>query len=219
MISQKIFIVMFYEVLKSSLSNIKKFSEVTKTTKMVRAVEFNEEVTKHSVHTLVFRSLKRTHDMFVSDHGSLPDVDDEAEQVLRSVKSRAMYGEVKQRVDQVRRQGGGETPAAPADSVQESGAVQLYQPPDMMAGAARVGNNTSSSSAMSIISGGASAGSQSSTQVAIRKAASMPKPSWHAPWKLYRVISGKKYFYQNCVYMMFVRSHGLGEVLYSGAGQ
>ena len=34
---------------------------------MVRAVDFNEEVTKHSVHTLVFRSLKRTHDMFVSD--------------------------------------------------------------------------------------------------------------------------------------------------------
>ena len=31
---------------------------------------------------------------------------------------------------------------------------------------------------------------QSSTQVAIRKAPSMPKPSWHAPWKLYRVISG-----------------------------
>ena len=37
---------------------------------MVRAVDFNEEVTKHSVHTLVFRSLKRTHDMFVSDQAT-----------------------------------------------------------------------------------------------------------------------------------------------------
>ena len=34
---------------------------------MVKEMQFNEEVTKHSVHTLVFRSLKRTHDMFVSD--------------------------------------------------------------------------------------------------------------------------------------------------------
>ena len=37
---------------------------------------FNEEVTRHSVHTLVFRSLKRTHDMFLSDAGQLPALDD-----------------------------------------------------------------------------------------------------------------------------------------------
>lgn len=36
-----------------------------------------EEVQRHSVHTLVFRSLKRSHDMFVSDQGLLPDVDEE----------------------------------------------------------------------------------------------------------------------------------------------
>ena len=70
-----------------------------------------------------------------------------------------------------------------------SGAVQLYQAPDMMAGAARV--NTGPSGAVSVVGGGGTgAGSQSSTQVAIRKAPTMPKPVWHAPWKLYRVISG-----------------------------
>lgn len=42
---------------------------------VLRSNDFNEEVTKHSVHTLVFRSLKRTHDMFVSDQGNLPDED------------------------------------------------------------------------------------------------------------------------------------------------
>lgn len=43
---------------------------------MVKEMQFNEEVTKHSVHTLVFRSLKRTHDMFVSDQvcGAIRDV-------------------------------------------------------------------------------------------------------------------------------------------------
>lgn len=30
-------------------------------------------VTKHTVHTLVFRSLKRTHDTFIADHGCMPE--------------------------------------------------------------------------------------------------------------------------------------------------
>ena len=33
-------------------------------------------VVKHSVHTLVFRSLKRTHDMFLSEEGQ-PILEDE----------------------------------------------------------------------------------------------------------------------------------------------
>lgn len=35
-----------------------------------------EDVQKHSVHTLVFRSLKRSHDLFVSNQ-ALPLEDDE----------------------------------------------------------------------------------------------------------------------------------------------
>ena len=31
------------------------------------------DVARHTVHTLVFRSLKRTHDTFIADHGCLPD--------------------------------------------------------------------------------------------------------------------------------------------------
>ena len=69
---------------------------------MVKNTDFNEEVTKHSVHTLVFRSLKRTHDMFVSDQGNLPDNDKEAEALLWKVKSKSVYGQVQQKVDQVR---------------------------------------------------------------------------------------------------------------------
>ena len=47
-----------------------------------------EEVTRHSVHTLVFRSLKRTHDMFLSDAGSLPEADEKAEELWRKTKAR-----------------------------------------------------------------------------------------------------------------------------------
>lgn len=35
-----------------------------------------QDVQKHSVHTLVFRSLKRTHDMFVADHAKPVSLDE-----------------------------------------------------------------------------------------------------------------------------------------------
>lgn len=37
-----------------------------------------DEVIKHSVHTLVFRSLKRSHDMFLSNQSMLPPIDEKA---------------------------------------------------------------------------------------------------------------------------------------------
>lgn len=41
-----------------------------------------QEVQKHSVHTLVFRSLKRTHDMFVADNGKPVPLDEERQVLL-----------------------------------------------------------------------------------------------------------------------------------------
>lgn len=34
-----------------------------------------QDVQRHSVRTLVFRSLKRTHDMFLLNQGTLPPMD------------------------------------------------------------------------------------------------------------------------------------------------
>jgi len=48
-------------------------------------------VTKYSVHTLVFRSLKRTHDLFISNQSDLPSVDLEAEKILFSTKAKDQY--------------------------------------------------------------------------------------------------------------------------------
>jgi len=156
---------------------------------MVKEMMFNEEVTKHSVHTLVFRSLKRTHDMFVSDQGNLPDTDAEAEKVLRGVKSKAVYGQVQVKVDRVKSMPSHQVVNSNPESVpgqeKAGGTVAVYQPPNMMAGAAGVGG-----SGTLAVGGGVGGGAQSSHQMAIRKASGMPKPSWHAPWKLYRVISG-----------------------------
>merc|ERR1712111_69900 len=59
----------------------------------------NEEVTKHSVHTLVFRSQKRTHDMFISDQGQLPPLDSKAADLSRRVKARSTYGAIIEAVE------------------------------------------------------------------------------------------------------------------------
>ena len=51
-----------------------------------------DEVTKHSVHTLVFRSQKRAHEMFISDQGSLPDSEKDLDIHIKRIKAKAYYG-------------------------------------------------------------------------------------------------------------------------------
>merc|ERR1712131_455835 len=49
------------------------------------------DVARHTVHTLVFRSLKRTHDTFIADHGCLPNNDKTAEEMKKSIKTKQEY--------------------------------------------------------------------------------------------------------------------------------
>ena len=54
-------------------------AKVPQPTKDVAAPSTSEDaIQRHSVHTLVFRSLKRTADMFLTDHYNLPPVDEES---------------------------------------------------------------------------------------------------------------------------------------------
>ena len=52
----------------------------------------SEEVTKHSVHTLVFRSQKRAHEMFISDQGNLPEADKDMDSFIKRIKAKDYYG-------------------------------------------------------------------------------------------------------------------------------
>ncbi|XP_075260571.1 pleiotropic regulator 1-like [Convolutriloba macropyga] len=54
----------------------------------------NETVQKHTVHTLVFRSLKRTYDMFVSEQGFMPEPDSTLYKSKMSIKARDQYGPI-----------------------------------------------------------------------------------------------------------------------------
>ena len=58
----------------------------------------SDDVQRHSVHTLVFRSLKRSHDMFMCDQGILPPSHPASENFKRSVKCKDQYGPVLDRV-------------------------------------------------------------------------------------------------------------------------
>merc|ERR1712013_228610 len=64
-----------------------------------------------------------------------------------------------------------------------NGAVALYKPPMAGVGASAAGAMDKSNPLAGLSAG-------QGHQLAIRKGPSMPKPTWHAPWKLFRVISG-----------------------------
>ncbi|EDV38547.1 uncharacterized protein Dana_GF19378 [Drosophila ananassae] len=168
-----------------------------------------EDVQKHSVHTLIFRSLKRTHDLFVSNQGNLPEIDERLEKLRRSIKARDSYGLV---LDKAGKSGGEirkaatDKPLAITDgsgadltsSAAGGGAGQLtkYNPNGRSAekpGAPlATGQNHQSLVRASLPNNGADKPGNGTTNLQLipKKAPTIPKPKWHAPWKLSRVISG-----------------------------
>ncbi|CAM9452196.1 pleiotropic regulator 1 [Lampetra fluviatilis] len=202
-----------------------------------------EEVQKHSVHTLVFRSLKRTHDMFVADHAKPLSQDEKSYQLKMNVKLRAEYGpvlhmptqkEVREKAPQLPPALYGQPPRyaieqgedaeytiagthpypsgpgialteetrlqrTPSDAATQSLALTL-PPSQTRQEASRTAASVADihrhagiaervvppGSSSAFLDGGGLKGSA----LMPKKASSMPKPQWHPPWKLYRVISG-----------------------------
>lgn len=204
-----------------------------------------EEVQKHSVHTLVFRSLKRSHDMFLSEYPTPLAADPKGEKVKLACKTKDEYGLVKHlegdktqvqhhayqhhqvgtgppnensvyngetRYDELRPQiqSGYLYPNAPGVTLTPETAaqqrlmseqsrmqvLQSLQPSQMEIDAektaASIYDIQQNVAAQERLSSKALVVSQTQDKTAIvpRKAPTMPKPDWHPPWKLYRVISG-----------------------------
>jgi len=141
-----------------------------------------EDVQKHSVHTLVFRSLKRSHDLFVSNQPLALETDEKFEKMRYNIKARDTYGPIFHRaaVSEHERKKAEyfhktEDPAAPAKGNEL--AVVASQP-----------NIPRESSSALLPFAPATQGNNQ--QLIPKKPSSIPRPKWHAPWKLYRVISG-----------------------------
>ncbi|CAH2047587.1 unnamed protein product, partial [Iphiclides podalirius] len=123
--------------------------------------------------------------MFLANQGLLPPIDEKAERILKGVKSRDSYGlvmsavEKSQAIKQHEAQSRPETPhdteMAESAALGSDGAMLPYNPGSMAAPA--------------------TPGAQGPTGAAItatvpRRPPAAPRPKWHAPWKLFRVISG-----------------------------
>lgn len=143
-----------------------------------------EEVQRHSVHTLVFRSLKRTHDVFISNQGMLPPVDEKAENIRKAVKARDTYGLVMDRVKQ-----NALKPQPPMITNGTSEKQPLAITDGSMSGDI-VNMPVAGATPGTLAVSSAPSGGPGTQALAPRKAPTMPKPKWHPPWKLYRVISG-----------------------------
>uniref|UniRef100_A0A8C4TJG8 Pleiotropic regulator 1 n=1 Tax=Erpetoichthys calabaricus TaxID=27687 RepID=A0A8C4TJG8_ERPCA len=193
-----------------------------------------EEVQKHSVHTLVFRSLKRTHDMFVADHAKSIAMDDKSHKLKMDAKLRADYFAVlhmpvikegkdkalHNATDPYGHDGFSTNPGMyllikceehskrisettdntflhrlPFDIGVQSLALAL-PPSQSRQEASRVAPSVSDilrhagNAERSQPPGLSMAGGTKSSSLIAKKAPTMPKPQWHPPWKLYRVISG-----------------------------
>nr|CAD7258271.1 unnamed protein product [Timema shepardi] len=148
-----------------------------------------EEVQRHSVHTLVFRSLKRSHDMFLSSHGFLPPLDLKAETLKKMVKSRDSYGLVLERAKH--------NDAAKHLALEHSDhIINSHQHIAETQDGSFPGGDTMSGKEGSLVpvippqSGPIVHITSTIQNIGPRKPTTMPKPKWHPPWKLYRVISG-----------------------------
>lgn len=157
----------------------------------------SEEVQKHSVHTLVFRSLKRTHDMFLSDQGNPPPPDEKAEKLKLACKARDEYKPVLHLVQANKTKMVREYHNDPDDGNIEVDALENTAPmstsENLQSGQQItdvVPLDNPTPHVTTILPPQTIVTTTYQQTLIPRKSAIMPKPKWHPPWKLYRVISG-----------------------------
>uniref|UniRef100_A0A8C5E096 Pleiotropic regulator 1 n=1 Tax=Gouania willdenowi TaxID=441366 RepID=A0A8C5E096_GOUWI len=163
-----------------------------------------EDVQKHSVHTLVFRSLKRTHDMFVSDQAKAVSRDDVSHKLKMGVKLKTDYSAVlhmpilkegKDRVSQLPAHLQGHAPySQPGDDPEYliTGTHAYPSGPGVTLTADTKMHRNPSEGGVTSVALIQYLGKKikKKTSALMRRAPTMPKPQWHPPWKLFRVISG-----------------------------
>ncbi|XP_055345861.1 pleiotropic regulator 1-like isoform X2 [Paramacrobiotus metropolitanus] len=145
--------------------------------------------------SMIFRSLKRTHECFATENFGPPSTLRSCDQVLMNIKARDQLGYIKDIVDEEKRKKG---IAADKDdgSEFEFGAMP---PPQSAFEKSRQGRDGDAMALVPVKSGVADSSSHVTAalitsegqQVAIsHRGPMMPKPKWHPPWKLTRVIAG-----------------------------
>lgn len=137
--------------------------------------------------------------MFLSDQSFVPAVDEKSGKLWADIKVRNEYNLVKDMprpdVPQVKKHADQQHGIQVTSGESESGSLPITYNKTVLADGSVVSTSASSSSMQ--VAALDSKGTDSSTKnttlnqtLIPRKAPTMPKPQWHPPWKLYRVISG-----------------------------
>ena len=152
----------------------------------------SQDVQKHSVHTLVFRSLKRSHDLFLSNYEQPIPRDHLADKMLFNIKRHTEYAyvpETEREQLEKRQQSSNNTEKQDKTSLVPvlvpkplGTKLQGINPPSREGGA-----TSNAATALGLVKPGSD---RTGSQSLVLRAPAMPKPQWHPPWKLYRVISG-----------------------------
>ncbi|CAK8686552.1 unnamed protein product [Clavelina lepadiformis] len=155
-----------------------------------------EDITKHSMHTLVFRSLKRSHDMFITDHAAPLPENDAVTQIRRKVKALSEYGPVLHMATAKKKhsQAGSNASNIPNGNAHSNQSLAIMAPGESHEnGAINVrapSQHVGQRDIQKVHETNKALIAANTRPIVPRKAQIMPKPRWHAPWKLYRVISG-----------------------------
>ncbi|XP_055370938.1 pleiotropic regulator 1 [Condylostylus longicornis] len=153
-----------------------------------------EEVQRHSVHTLVFRSLKRTHDLFVSNNqGHVPEIDDNLRKFWKNVKARDSYGAIVDKVaknKEMRKQlAESEQTMEISDNDDQADSINNLESNNVKAAISSDSQLNQNQNAL-VLQTASNNIAPTNLQLIPKKAPTIPKPKWHPPWKLSRVISG-----------------------------
>ncbi|CAF1336290.1 unnamed protein product [Adineta steineri] len=149
-----------------------------------------------SVHSLVFRSLKRTHDLFLANQNTPVAPDETADAITRKIKAKDQYGtvltlpkgmkpHVKSTTETTETSG-----EATNDDTSENTNETVNDTIPHTISNTDVTSTTTMSNALVLASKPQQTSNQLQALVSKKPASVMPKPQWHAPWKLMRVISG-----------------------------
>ncbi|KFD68524.1 hypothetical protein M514_09369, partial [Trichuris suis] len=151
------------------------------------------ESSKHPIHTIVFRSLKRTHEMFRCLQGTCPRLEEQDLALRKAVKIKSEYGHCVAKAKERKKMEEYKSmplplpekqPSLPESQRNINGQLMLTGSPVSMSVAKVPEEQPRVQAAVS------RADSYSSVSLLPHKAAVAVKPMWHPPWKLYRVISG-----------------------------
>ncbi|CAD6196397.1 unnamed protein product [Caenorhabditis auriculariae] len=152
---------------------------------------------KKALLNLVFRSVKRTQDLFADEYFHCPVLPDENSKLVSSIKRKYEYGSVIKQVDEAKRKKEDEMLQLPASQPTVATGTVLLNSSGTLAitdGTGKLVNPETQPKGqiLPLLPVGSQSKAEDNTTRSLlpSRAPMMMKPKWHAPWVLYRVLSG-----------------------------